>query len=258
MALNKVAAGLVLFVASVLALQDAAKTATLCPVCYTQTIVVDPPVKTCPPLPSRPIPPACGIVCLRQAQAESVNGPAAVTTVTRPTTVIVATVTATLPGRNPACPTTDTITLTRTTTAGGGAATPDLICPLLNRPDCACSDRPAAPVEVLYTVLKTATVFVTAPPLTCAPLPTSTPAEKGIEPTTLSTATCTSYITRREPIYCLDGRGEAAAPQTTAAPVYNPTPAASGAQTDLPPSTRTRGCTVTIIERPVPCPERGI
>ena len=239
------------------ALQEAVSTATLCPVCYTHTVITEPPAKTCPPLPIRPLPnPACGIVCPRQVgkNAEAIATVAIVPAISipRPTTVTVGTVTATVPGRNPACPTTATVTVTR----ARNAPTPDLVCPLARLPDCACGEdarRPASTVVVVYTVSQTATVYVTETPLTCAPLPTSPPVEGRAEPSLSVPSACTAYETRRDKLMCLDGqREDVQAPQITAAPV------AAAQQKGLPPLIYTRDCTVHIVDRSIPCPLRGV
>lgn len=235
-------------------MENTIQTASLCPTCYTHTII-KPPAKTCPPIPIRPIPgPACGIVCERQAAARDVDIVPPVT-IPRATTVTVGTVTATVPGLNPACPTTSTVTLTRRPVG----ATPDLACPLASRlPDCACDTawQTTSTVVEVYTVSETATVYATGTPLTCAfsPTTTTTAAPSQQPPASASTA-CATYATQWGSVLCLNGDGAntAAVPQITEAPILDTV--VKGVPITL---LYTRDCTVYIRDHSVQCPSRGV
>lgn len=261
--------------------------------------MVDPPVKHCPTL--RPIPyPGCGIVCARrQAQNDNNNRnndkkrdvEAAVggtTTIPRAIVVTVATVTATVPGRNPACPETATVTVI-SSAAADAAATPQLVCPLGHLQRCACTnndDGPGATVEVVYTAFKTATAYTTEAPQTCLPLPTGPPVvakaiavdaveerAEASEPRSFITATtaqaattgttaglapsstCASYTTRVDSRYCLHDRRHL--PTLAAPSVGGPATAVAEQKRSDSGVTVTRGCTVYINPKPM-CPTRGV
>ncbi|OAA56352.1 hypothetical protein SPI_07963 [Niveomyces insectorum RCEF 264] len=150
--------------------------ATLCPACYVHTVKVLAPPLVCPtPRPMR----ACDISCARALDSGAAAGLRTTVTVTRPTTVTQATETATVPGANPACPTTATVSVTvlplpsssfgaNSPAASGDAGSQ---CPDHRVLPCAC----VTPVTVVVTptVAVTETVYQTAAPLTCTTLTSS-------------------------------------------------------------------------------------